>query len=172
MKPKLKILITEEQIRQKVAELAKKISNYYRKKQPLLIVGILKGSAIFLSDLIRKLTISCEVDFISVRSYDGTSSTGVVQLILDLYDNPVGKHILIVEDIIDTGRTLKFLKTNLLTRKAKSVKICVLLNKKCKRKTKIKVDYKGFDVPDKFVVGYGLDYNEKYRNLPYVAILE
>lgn len=172
MKPKLKILITEEQIRQKVAELAKKISHDYRKKQPLLIVGILKGSAIFLSDLIRRLSISCEVDFISVRSYDGTNSTGVVQLILDLYDNPVGKHILIVEDIIDTGRTLKFLKTNLLTRKAKSVKICVLLNKKCKRKTKIKVDYKGFDVPDKFVVGYGLDYNEKYRNLPYVAVLE
>ncbi|MCX7716532.1 MAG: hypoxanthine phosphoribosyltransferase [Endomicrobia bacterium] len=171
-KEQLKILIPEDKIKQKVSELAKKISNDYKNKQPLLIVGILKGSSIFLSDLIRLLDIDCEIDFISVRSYDGTSSTGVVQLILDLYDNPVGKHILIVEDIVDTGRTLKFLKQNLLSRKAKSVKICVLLNKKTKRKTKVKIDYKGFDVPDRFVVGYGLDFNEKYRNLPYIAILK
>lgn len=171
-KYKLKILISEEKIKKRVAELAKRISKDYRKKGKLLIVGILKGSAIFLSDLVRKLNIDCEIDFISIRSYDGKNSSGVVQLILDLYDNPVGKNILIVEDIVDTGRTLKFLKENLLTRKAKSVKICVLLNKVGRRKTKIKIDYKGFDVPNKFIVGYGLDYNEKYRNLPYIASID
>jgi len=169
---KLKILITEEKIKQKVAELAKKISDDYKNKGKLLIVGILKGSAIFLSDLVRQLELDCEIDFISVRSYDGKDSTGVVQLIMDLYDNPVKKNILIVEDIVDTGRTLKFLKQNLLTREAKSVKICALLNKIGRRKTKVKIDYKGFDVPNKFIVGYGLDYNEKYRNLPYIAVLE
>jgi len=169
---KLKILITEEKIKQKVAELAKKISDDYKNKGKLLIVGILKGSAIFLSDLVRQLELDCEIDFISVRSYDGKDSTGVVQLIMDLYDNPVKKNILIVEDIVDTGRTLKFLKQNLLTREAKSVKICALLSKIGRRKTKVKIDYKGFDVPNKFIVGYGLDYNEKYRNLPYIAVLE
>ncbi len=169
---KLKILITEEKIKQKVAELAKKISDDYKNKGKLLIVGILKGSAMFLSDLVRQLELDCEIDFISVRSYDGKDSTGVVQLIMDLYDNPVKKNILIVEDIVDTGRTLKFLKQNLLTREAKSVKICALLNKIGRRKTKVKIDYKGFDVPNKFIVGYGLDYNEKYRNLPHIAVLE
>jgi len=169
---KLKILIPEEKIKQKVAELAKKISKDYKNKDKLLIVSILKGSTIFLSDLVRQLDIDCEIDFIAVRSYDGKNSTGVVQLIMDLYDNPVGKNILIVEDIVDTGRTLNFLKQNLLTRKAKSVKICALLNKIGRRKTKVKIDYKGFDVPNKFIVGYGLDYNEKYRNLPYIAVLE
>jgi hypoxanthine phosphoribosyltransferase len=169
---KLKILIPEEKIKQKVAELAKKISDDYKNKGKLLIVGILKGSAIFLSDLVRQLELDCEIDFISVRSYDGKDSTGVVQLIMDLYDNPVGKNILIVEDIVDTGRTLKFLKQNLLTREAKSVKICALLNKIGRRKAKVKIDYKGFDVPNKFIVGYGLDYNEKYRNLPHIAVLE
>jgi hypoxanthine phosphoribosyltransferase len=169
---KLKILIPEEKIKQKVAELAKKISKDYKNKGKLLIVGILKGSTIFLSDLVRQLDIDCEIDFIAVRSYDGKNSTGVVQLIMDLYDNPVGKNILIVEDIIDTGRTLNFLKQNLLTRKAKSVKICALLNKIGRRKAKVKIDYKGFDVPNKFIVGYGLDYNEKYRNLPYIAAID
>jgi hypoxanthine phosphoribosyltransferase len=169
---KLKILIPEEKIKQKVAELAKKISKDYKNKDKLLIVGILKGSTIFLSDLVRQLDIDCEIDFIAVRSYDGKNSTGVVQLIMDLYDNPVGKNIIIVEDIVDTGRTLNFLKQNLLTRKAKSVKICALLNKIGRRKAKVKIDYKGFDVPNKFIVGYGLDYNEKYRNLPYIAAID
>ncbi len=171
-KNKLKILITEEKIIKQVSYLAKRISKDYRRKGKLLIVGILKGSMIFLSDLVRQLEIDCEIDFISIRSYDGKNSSGVVQLILDLYDNPVGKNILIVEDIVDTGRTLKFLKENLLTRKAKSVKICVLLNKIGRRKTNIKIDYKGFDVPNKFIVGYGLDYKEKYRNLPYIASID
>jgi len=169
---KLKILIPEEKIKQRVAELAKKISKDYKNKGKLLIVGILKGSTIFLSDLVRQLEIDCEIDFIAARSYDGKNSSGVVQLIMDLYDNPVGKNILIVEDIVDTGRTLKFLKQSLLTRKANSVKICALLNKIGRRKTRIKIDYKGFDVPNKFIVGYGLDYNEKYRNLPYIAVIE
>ncbi len=169
---KLKVLIPEEKIKKRVSELAKEIYKNYKDKGKLLIVGILKGSTIFLSDLVRQIDLDCEIDFIAVRSYEGKNSSGVVQLILDLYDNPVGKNILLVEDIVDTGRTLKFLKDNMLTRKANSVKTCVLLNKIGRRKTKVKIDYKGFDIPNKFVVGYGLDYNEKYRNLPYIATIE
>ncbi len=171
-KPKLKILISEEKIKKRVTEIAKKISKDYKNKDNILIVGILKGSTIFLSDLVRQLDIDCEIDFIAVRSYEGKNSTGVVQLILDLYDNPVGKNIILVEDIIDTGKTLKFLIETLSTRKVKSIKTCVLLNKSVRKKAKIKIDYKGFDIPNKFVVGYGLDYNEKYRNLPYIATIE
>lgn len=169
---KLKVLIPEEKIKKRVTELAKEISKNYRGKDKLLIVGILKGSIIFLSDLVRQIDVDCEIDFIAVRSYEGKDSSGVVQLILDLYDNPVGKNILLVEDIVDTGKTLKFLRENMLTRKANSVRTCVLLNKIGRRKVKVKIDYKGFDIPNKFVVGYGLDYNEKYRNLPYIATIE
>lgn len=169
--PEVKILFTEEQIKNRVTELAKEISNNYRNKN-LLIVGILKGSTIFLSDLVRQIDLPCEIDFVALRSYNSKTAGNFVQVILDLYDSPVGKDVLIVEDILDTGRTLEFLKENLIFRKAKSVKICVLLNKIKKRKSKIKPDYKGFDIPDKFVVGYGLDYKEKYRNLPYIGILK
>lgn len=169
--PKIKILLSEEDIKNKVTELAQKISKDYKNKN-LLIVGILKGSTVFLSDLIRQIKLPCEVDFVALRSYNSKTAGNFVQVILDLYDSPVGKDVLIVEDILDTGRTLEFLKENLLFRKARSVKICVLLNKIKKRKSKIKPNYKGFDVPDKFVVGYGLDYKEKYRNLPYIGILK
>ncbi len=171
---KLKTLISEKRLKLRVKQLAKRISEDYKyeKDTHLLIVGILKGSVIFLSDLIRYMTIPCKIDFIALRSYDGTKTTGVVQHLLDLHESPVGKNILIVEDIIDTGYTLEYLKNNLLTRGPKSVKICVLLDKVDCRKVDIKIDYKGFTIPNKFVVGYGLDYNELYRNLPYIAVLE
>ncbi|MFN3967031.1 MAG: hypoxanthine phosphoribosyltransferase [Endomicrobiia bacterium] len=166
------ILITEEQIKKRVKELAEQISNDYKDKEPLL-VSILKGSFMFLSDLLRNLKIQCTVDFVAISSYNGsTESTGVVRQLLDLRENPVGKDILIVEDIVDTGFTLNYLKKNLLTRNPSSLKICVLLDKKERRKEPIEIDYTGFVIPDKFVVGYGLDYQEKYRNLPYIGVIK
>lgn len=168
-----KILISQKKLEKRVKELAEEISNDYKKlKKPLLIVGILKGSVIFLSDLIRHLTIPSEIDFIALRSYEKDKSTGVVQHLLDLYESPVGRDILIVEDVVDTGYTLSYLKRNLATRQPNSVKICVLLDKIECRKVDVEIDYRGFVIPNKFVVGYGLDYNEKYRNLPYIAILK
>ncbi len=167
-----KILISEEQIKKRVKELAEEISRDYKNKEPLL-VSILKGSFVFLSDLLRNLKIKCAVDFVAISSYNGdTESSGVVRQLLDLRENPVGKDILIIEDIVDTGFTLNYLKKNLLTRNPKSLKICVLLDKKEKRKEDIKIDYTGFVIPDEFVVGYGLDYKEKYRNLPYIGVLK
>lgn len=165
---KLKVLLKEEEIKKRVIQLGREISKDYKNKK-LLIVGILKGSTVFLSDLIRHIDLDCEVDFVALRSYESKTPNDFIQVIMDLYDSPVGKDVLIVDDILDTGKTLEFLKNNLIARKAKSVKICVLLNKIKKRKQKIKPDYKGFDIPNKFVVGYGLDYKEKYRNLPYIA---
>ncbi len=172
LKPKK--FISQLKIQQKVRSIAKKISSDYKKSKTkkLLVVGILKGSIIFLSDLVRQITIPCEIDFIALSSYSGIKTTGVVRQLLDLRESPVGKDILIVEDIVDTGYTLKYLKENLLTRKPKSVKICVLLDKIECRKVNIDIDYKGFVIPNKFVVGYGLDCNEMYRNLPYVAALK
>jgi hypoxanthine phosphoribosyltransferase len=172
LKPKK--FISEKLIQQKVSFLAKKISDDYKKEgvEKILVVGILKGSVIFLSDLVRKLKIYSEIDFIALSSYQGLKTTGVVRQLLDLRESPVGKDILIVEDIVDTGYTLKYLKENLLTRKPRSVKICVLLDKIECRKVDIKIDYKGFVIPNKFVVGYGLDCNEMYRNLPYIATVK
>ena len=127
----------------------------------------------FLSDLLRNLKIQCTIDFVAISSYNGsTESTGVVRQLLDLRENPVDKDLLIVEDIVDTGITLNYLKKNLLTRNPRSLKICVLLDKKERRKEHIKIDYTGFVIPDKFVVGYGLDYQEKYRNLPYIGVIK
>ncbi|MFQ3676088.1 MAG: hypoxanthine phosphoribosyltransferase, partial [Endomicrobiia bacterium] len=153
LKPKK--LISEKLIQQKVTYLAKKISSDYKKSdvKKILVVGILKGSVIFLSDLVRKLTIPTEIDFIALSSYSGIKTTGVVRHLLDLRESPVGKDILIVEDIVDTGYTLKYLKENILTRKPNSVKICVLLDKLECRKVDIEIDYKGFVIPNKFVVG-------------------
>lgn len=169
LKPKR--LISEKLIQQKVSFLAKKISNDYKKLkvEKILVVGILKGSVIFLSDLVRKLDIPSEIDFIALSSYSGIKTTGVVRHLLDLRESPVGKDILIVEDIVDTGYTLKYLKENLLTRKPNSVRICVLLDKIECRKVSVEIDYKGFIIPNKFVVGYGLDCDEMYRYLPYIA---
>jgi hypoxanthine phosphoribosyltransferase len=166
------VLITREQIGEKTAELAREISGDYQGKNPLLVC-ILKGGLMFLADLIRQIDLPVEIDFIAVSSYgDRTESSGVVRILMDLETNIQGRHVLIVEDIIDTGRTLNYIIHNLRTRGPASIKICTLLNKPARRELAIPLDYVGFEIPDKFVVGYGLDYGEIYRNLPFVGVLK
>lgn len=165
------ILVSEEEIAEKVKELGQQISKDYKGKD-LILVGILKGAAIFMSDLARKIDMPVGMDFMAVSSYGKTYlSTGEVRIIKDLDYSVENKDILIIEDIIDTGYTLAYLTDNLNKRGANSVKICTLLDKPERRKVDVPVDYLGFAIPDEFVVGYGLDYAEKYRNLPYVAAL-
>lgn len=167
------ILIDEQTLNEKVKELAQRITEDYKGK-PLLIVGILKGSVPFMADLLRLIKLEdLSIDFMSVSSYNGgTVSSGRIRIIKDLDVDINGKNVLIVEDIVDTGFTLSKLKDMLMIRNPKSLKICTILNKPSRRTTPIDVDYIGFDVPDEFIIGYGLDYDEKYRNLPYVGILK
>lgn len=168
----LKVLITEEEIQAKVAELGAIISRDYAGKTPLL-VGILKGSAIFMSDLMRQITIPVTIDFMSVSSYGaGVKSSGVVKILKDLDVLLEGRHVLIVEDILDSGLTLHYLRGVLQQRNPASIKIVTILDKPERRSVSIASDYCGFVVPDEFVVGYGLDYNQIYRNLPYVGVLK
>jgi hypoxanthine phosphoribosyltransferase len=167
------MLISREAIEQKVAELAARISQDYRQSQPLLLVGVLKGSFIFLADLSRHLTIPHSVDFIAVSSYgNATKSTGEVRLLMDLRSTIAGKHVLVVEDIVDTGYTLEYLLRLLRARRPASLKACALVRKPDRRKVDIALDYVGFDIPDKWVVGYGLDWADRYRTLPYIGYIE
>ena len=167
------ILIDEEQLQKRIRELAQKIEADYENVDDLLLLCVLKGAYIFLADLSRLLTIPHEVDFMAVSSYgSGTISSGAVRIILDLKQDIGGQHILIVEDIIDSGRTLAYLRRNLLARSPASLRICSLLNKPDRREVDVPVDYLGFDIPDEFVVGYGLDYAQNYRNLPFIAVLK
>ncbi|SHK33424.1 hypoxanthine phosphoribosyltransferase [Paramaledivibacter caminithermalis] len=166
------ILFTEEKIKEKVIELGKRITEDYKGKDTI-VIGVLKGANIFLSDLIRRIEIPITVDFIDVSSYGlSTESSGVVKINKDLDFSIENKDIIIVEDIIDTGLTLKYLLENLKSRKPKSIKICTFLDKPDRRKVDIKIDYLGFKIPDEFIVGYGIDYAEKYRNLPFIASLK
>ncbi len=166
------ILFSKEQIEKKVTELGETISADYKDKD-LLIVGVLKGSNVFMSDLIRKINLPIEIDFIVASSYGkSTKSSGVVKILKDLDYSVEGRDVLIVEDIIDTGLTLNYLMTNFESRGVNSVKICTLLDKPKRRKTELKIDYCGFEIPDVFIVGYGIDYAERYRNLPYLANLK
>lgn len=166
------ILYSEEVLAQKVEELGSRIAEDYRGKD-LLVIGVLKGANVFMGDLIRKIDIPMQIDFIAASSYGhSTESSGVVKIIKDLDYSIEGKHVLLVEDIIDTGLTLKYLTENFNSRKPASLKICTLLDKPERRKADIDVAYKGFDIPDEFIVGYGIDFAEKYRNLPYVATLK
>lgn len=166
------VLFSEEEIKKKVIELGKMITKDYAGKD-LIVIGVLKGANVFLSDLIRNIDIRITVDFIDVSSYGAsTESSGVVKINKDLDFSIENKNILIVEDIIDTGLTLKYLLKNLRSRNPKNIKICTLLDKPERRKVDIKVDYIGFNIPDEFIVGYGIDYAEKYRNLPFVASLK
>ncbi|GIW51527.1 MAG: hypoxanthine phosphoribosyltransferase [Gemmatimonadales bacterium] len=168
-----KILISREAIEQKVAELAARISEDYKEAQPLLLVGVLKGSFIFLADLSRQLTIPHTVDFIAVSSYgNATKSTGEVRLLMDLRSTIAGKHVLVVEDIVDTGYTLEYLLRLLRARRPASLKACALVRKPDRRKVDVTLDYVGFDIPDKWVVGYGLDWGDRYRTLPYIGYVE
>ena len=165
------VLLSEKQLLERVRELGEQISADYLDKD-LVVVCVLRGSFIFVSDLVRSIKIPLAVDFISISSYgSGTTSSGVVRFLKDLDEEISGRHVLVVEDIIDTGTTLKYLLENLQTRKPASIKVCTLLSKPERRKVEIAIDYNGFVVPDHFVVGYGLDYAEKYRNLPYIGIL-
>lgn len=165
-----RVLITREEIRAKVAELGDRISRDYAGRSPLL-VGILKGSSVFLADLLRAISLDCSVDFICLASYSGARSTGVVRLLLDLRESPEDKDLILVEDVIDTGLTLSYLLQNLKTRNPKSLEVCAFLDKPDCHKVRVPAKYVGFRIPNEFVVGYGLDYNERYRSLPYVGVL-
>lgn len=165
-----KILISEEELKQICKDLGKQISKDYEGKK-LYLVSVLKGAVVFMADLLREITCDCQIDFLAVSSYSGTKTTGVVKFKKDLDINPEGCDILIVEDILDSGVTLSYLKNVLEGRGARSIKICTLLDKATNRIADIEADYVGKVIPDEFVIGYGLDYDEKYRNLPFVGVL-
>ncbi len=166
------IMYDEATLAKRVEELAARITEDYH-GEDLLVIGILKGANIFMGDLIRKIDLPIQIDFMAVSSYGhSTQSSGVVKINKDLDCEIENRNVLIVEDIVDSGLTLKYLAENLMTRGPKSLKICTLLDKPERRKVHITIDYKGFDIPDVFIVGYGIDYAEKYRNLPFVASLK
>ena len=170
--PIKEIIVSEEEIKKRVKELGAQITAEYEGKE-LLVVGILKGAVIFLSDLVKTIEFPVMIDFMAVSSYGKSSvSTGEVRILKDLDYSVEGKDILIVEDIIDTGLTLNYLKDNLAKRGANSVRICTLLDKVDRRTVGVHIDFLGFEIPDEFVVGYGLDYNEQFRNYPFVGALK
>ena len=165
------ILVQPDELRRKVADLGAEISREYEGRD-LLLVGVLKGAVFFLSDLMREISVPCEVDFMAVASYgSATDSSGVVRILKDLDDSIEGRHVLIVEDIVDSGLTLQYLLRNLRARGPASVEVCALLTKPDRRKIELEARYVGFEIPDEFAIGYGLDHAERYRNLPYVAAL-
>ena len=167
-----KVLISEEELEAKVSELAAVLAREYENENPVFI-GILKGSFVFMADIMRKINIYCDIDFMAVSSYGNKSkSTGAVKINKDLSQDIEGRSVVIIEDILDSGLTLSYLKKYLMNRNPKSIKICTLLDKPARRKADIKADYFGFDIPDAFVVGYGLDYAERYRNLPFIGVLK
>lgn len=171
MNGKLEVLLSREKIAHRVAELAEEISHDYQ-GQPLLLICVLKGAVIFLSDLMRELKIPVEIDFMAVSSYGAdTSSSGVVRILKDLEQSIQEKDILVVEDIVDTGLTLNYLRENLISRQPRSLKVVTLLDKPSRRKVAFDPDYCGFAIPDRFVVGYGLDFDEQYRNLPDICVV-
>ena len=167
-----RVLFTEEALKARVAELAAQIDQDYAGREPMFI-SVLRGSFIFMADLVRAVTLPCKLDFMAVSSYgDGTTTTGAVKIDKDLSRDIAGRDVIIVEDILDSGVTLSYLKNYLAGRKPASISIVTLLDKPSRRRADIKADYSGFEVEDAFVVGYGLDYAEKYRNLPYIGILK
>lgn len=166
-----RILISSEEIRRHVAEIGEKISRDFADKDPIF-VGVLKGCFIFMADLMRYVTINCSMDFMAVSSYAGTTSTGAVKINKDLNQDIEGRHLILVEDILDSGVTLNYLKNYLMVRRPASITIATLMDKPARRKADIYADYSCFEIPDAFVVGYGLDYNERYRNLPYIGVLK
>jgi hypoxanthine phosphoribosyltransferase len=164
-------LVEEEALQARIAELGDEISRDYHGREPLL-VGVLKGAVFFMADLVRRVTVPCEIDFMAVSSYgSGTDSSGVVRILKDLDANIEGRHVLIVEDIVDSGLTLSYLVRNLQARSPASLEVCALLTKPARRKVDLSTRYVGFEIPDRFAIGYGLDHAERYRNLPFVAAL-
>lgn len=167
-----RVLISQEELASRIKAMGDEISADYAGKE-ILMIGVLRGAVIFMADLARAIKVPVALDFMAVSSYgSSTTSSGIVRIIKDLDEEIQGKHILIVEDIIDSGLTLKYLLENIKSRKPASVKICTLLNKPERRKADVDINYNGFIVPDEFVVGYGLDYAEKYRNLPFIGVLK
>lgn len=168
----LKVLYSEEQIKARVAEIGDVLFEEFQGRNPLFL-GVLKGSFVFMADIVRACQIKSDIEFIAVSSYrNATSSSGVVQITHDLQQDITGREVVVIEDILDSGNTLYFLKNYFLTKGAKSVTIVTLLDKPSRRTKPIKADYFGFEVPDEFVVGYGLDYAQQYRNLPYIGVLK
>jgi hypoxanthine phosphoribosyltransferase len=167
----VEVLVSEEQLAQRIAELGEQITNDYRGKR-LLLLGVLKGAVLFLVDLARQIRLPLEIDFMATSSYGAsTRSSGIVRILKDLEESVEGQHILVVEDIVDSGLTLDYLLRSLAAREPASIKVCGLLVKDRPRDLAIPVDYAGFTIPDRFVVGYGLDFDERYRNLPYIGVL-
>ncbi|MGI6498583.1 MAG: hypoxanthine phosphoribosyltransferase [Oscillospiraceae bacterium] len=166
------ILFSPEEIAARIHEIAREINRDYAGRAPLL-VSVLRGSFVFMADLVRQITLPCTIDFMAVSSYrNKSSSSGAVQITKDLSDDIVGKDLIVVEDILDSGNTLHYLMNTLSARNPASIQLCTLLDKPDRRKVPVKVHYRGFEIPDEFVVGYGLDYAERYRNLPYIGILK
>ncbi len=167
------VLLSEAQIRQRVQELSAQLSRDYAGKDPVF-VGVLKGVVVFYADMLREITIPCQMDFMWISSYQGTQSTGKMQVLRDVSTDIRGRHVVILEDIFDTGNSLSYTYQHLLKKEPASLKICTLLDKPERRSPHVtlQADYVGYEIPNKFVVGYGLDYNEHYRNLPYVAVLK
>ena len=167
------VLIDEQKLQARILEIAQQIEKDYKGLDDLLMICVLKGGYLFLADLSRAVQRPHELDFMGISSYgSGTKSSGAVQIIMDLKQPIDGRHVLIVEDIIDSGHTLTYMRKNLLARSPASLRIVTLLNKPSRREVDVPVDYIGFDIPDKFVVGYGLDFDELYRNLPFIAVLK
>ncbi len=168
-----RVLLSEQQIKDKIDELGRVLSEEYAGKDPV-VVGVLKGVVVFYADMLRKLTVPCQTDFMWISSYSGTTSTGTMQVKRDISTDIKDRHVLILEDIYDTGSSLDFTYKHLLSKEPASLKICTLLDKPERRKEGItlKPDYVGFTIPNEFVVGYGLDFNEHYRNLPYIGVLK
>jgi hypoxanthine phosphoribosyltransferase len=166
------VLISEAEIKRRVGELAAQISHDYQNATEVVLVGVLKGAFIFLADLARQLTIPRTIEFIALSSYDNASSAGPVRMLMDVRASLIGKHVILVEDIVDTGRTLRYLREMFSTRSPASVRACALVRKADRAQVNVSVDYLGFDIPDVWVVGYGLDYAERDRTLPYIGRIE
>ena len=167
------ILLSEAQIQERIAELGKVLSEDYRDKNPI-VIGVMKGVVVFYADMVRKLTVPCQMEFMWISSYEGTDSTGSLVVKRDIGEDIKGRHVLILEDIFDTGNSLSFVYDHLMAKEPASLKICTLLDKPSRRKpgVTLQADYVGFTIPNAFVVGYGLDYDEYYRNLPYIGVLK
>lgn len=171
MAERVEVLLSEEEVYEKCRLLGEQISRDYA-GESVHIVCILKGAVFFACELAKRITVPVTLDFMSVKSYQGTTSTGEVQIIKDLEHGIADKNVIVVEDIVDTGRTLSYLLSNLSARGTKTLKLCALLDKPERRVTDVKVDYTGFNIPDEFVVGFGLDYDQRYRNLPYIGVVK
>lgn len=168
----IRVMLSEEEVDRKIQEIGTQISKDYEGKE-IHLICVLKGGSFFMCELAKRITVPVSLDFMSVSSYGGdTKSSGVVKIVKDLDDSILGKDVLVIEDIVDSGRTLSYLLEMLRDRGPKSLKLCTLLDKPSRRVVDVKVDYTGFEIPDEFVVGYGLDYDQRYRNLPFIGVVE